>query len=334
MSAPDAAHLLAEAVAAVDDACSADAVLSALARGLRSLTDADGTAVLRRTDGTWEVHAAAGVPGLSAVPVGWSDAAEAVHDGASVAPVPACDDLSPAVLLAVTGVQATVAVAVVLPAGAQPAPGSPAAALVEVLCRHAGMHVARLDDAAVRDDLLAQRATAMSTLARLADTDALTGVANRAGVFRVLSSLTSRSQHVGVVLIDLDGFKSVNDDHGHPTGDAVLRAVATRLAGVVRPTDTFGRLGGDEFLVVVRQTDTAGLAGLVQRIDAALEEPVEAGDVMVQVGASCGFALSSGHRSAADLLRAADQAMYDRKRSGRRSAAGAVIELHPAPVAD
>lgn len=155
-----------------------------------------------------------------------------------------------------------------------------------------------------------------------AETDPLTGLLNRAGFLQRLETrLAGGDEPVALLLIDLDGFKPVNDTLGHAAGDVVLQQVAERLRHNVRAgADLVGRLGGDEFvaaLVGVRSQDHAD--AVAAKIVNALELPVatEAGDAAV--GASVGIALSSEHgRDAHELMATADAAMYAAKRAGRK----------------
>jgi diguanylate cyclase (GGDEF)-like protein len=153
--------------------------------------------------------------------------------------------------------------------------------------------------------------------------DALTGLANRNLFKEKLEAAIARSARVGhyaaVAMIDLDGFKPVNDTYGHPTGDALLREVAALLTGAVREIDTVARLGGDEFAIVFD-----GIAVLkdvstpIDRIFQRLQAPIRVHDNDITIGASMGvsfFPLDG--ESAADLEKAADQALLDAKRDGR-----------------
>ena len=327
MSAPDPVRALARAVRALDSSTRVSGLLATLATGAAELADAEHAVVLRRFDGTWTVQGRAGrPPAADRLAQAWGDALDEVQ--ASGRPRSPAGEPS-GVLLPVVGAGQPVAVLAVLPASASPDPDSSGGLLLEVLCRHAGAHLARLDDADVRADLLGQRAAALSAMARLADTDSLTGAANRAGVFRVLTSLTRRQEDIGVVLLDLDDFKAVNDTYGHAAGDEVLRQVVSRVTRVIRPTDSLGRIGGDEFLVITRHADQGALAGLIRRIEQAMVPPVDVDGTAVSVSVSCGAALSEGRRSAAETMHEADLAMYDRKRSRVRAPRGRdVVDLH------
>ncbi len=156
-------------------------------------------------------------------------------------------------------------------------------------------------------------------LAEQAVRDPLTGLANRALLEeRLRASLARDARHgteTAVLFLDLDGFKDVNDRHGHAMGDAVLRGVAQRLAAVVRPSDTVARLGGDEFVVLVESSTPDAVAALVPRVREAVGEQLVVDDVTLEVGVSVGVASSAaGEADPAGLLAAADARMYDAKR--------------------
>ena len=118
-----------------------------------------------------------------------------------------------------------------------------------------------------------------------------------------------------MLFVDLDGFKRVNDAHGHSAGDELLRIVAGRLARCVRGGDLVARLGGDEFVVLSRVSAREAHM-LARRIEGKVREPVSLAEGTVCVGASVGVAASAtGTASASDLLGAADEAMYRNKRA-------------------
>ena len=150
--------------------------------------------------------------------------------------------------------------------------------------------------------------------------DPLTGLANRALLEERLRASLSRDARNGtataVLFLDLDGFKDVNDRHGHAVGDAVLRGIAERLSAVVRPSDTVARLGGDEFVVLVESSTQDAVGALLPRVQAVVHEPIEVGGRSVRVGVSVGVATSTaGEADPAGLLAAADARMYDAKRA-------------------
>lgn len=153
-----------------------------------------------------------------------------------------------------------------------------------------------------------------------ADTDPLTGLANRRALERTLDAAlaraTARAKSVGLLMLDLDGFKAINDTHGHAAGDEALRVVARRLRRCVRERDLVARLGGDEFVVVL--TDLGGRSGAVQdsleRIQEALSEPIAFDGTHLGLGAAVGVAtFPADGGNAADLLAHADRGMYAAK---------------------
>jgi diguanylate cyclase (GGDEF)-like protein/PAS domain S-box-containing protein len=155
--------------------------------------------------------------------------------------------------------------------------------------------------------------------------DDLTGLANRA-LFkdRVEHALTRRSHAprlVGLLFLDLDRFKTVNDSLGHTVGDRLLVAIGERLSAALRPEDTIARLGGDEFAVLVEDVSTPrDVLELAERISATFDLPFQADQREITIRCSIGVVVaSSGHRTAEDLLRDADVAMYRAKVSGRGS---------------
>jgi diguanylate cyclase (GGDEF)-like protein/PAS domain S-box-containing protein len=154
---------------------------------------------------------------------------------------------------------------------------------------------------------------------READTDPLTGLANRRSLERTLQAAITRAQAnarcVAVLMLDLDGFKAVNDRHGHAAGDEVLREVARRLRRSVRERDLVARLGGDEFVVVL--TDLGAVPDAVDRVECKLAEPFGLGDgVAAPLSAAVGVAVfPTDGRTVADLLAAADREMYAAKAS-------------------
>jgi diguanylate cyclase (GGDEF)-like protein/PAS domain S-box-containing protein len=153
--------------------------------------------------------------------------------------------------------------------------------------------------------------------------DPLTGLPNRALFYdRLAHALARRSRHtgaVGVLLIDLDEFKPINDALGHDAGDAVLVAAARSLAGALRAEDTLARLGGDEFVVVCEDVvDPAAVVAVADRLLVALSSsPVRIGDATVGVTASIGIAVAESGDDEATLMRHVDAAMYTAKGRGR-----------------
>jgi diguanylate cyclase (GGDEF)-like protein/PAS domain S-box-containing protein len=152
--------------------------------------------------------------------------------------------------------------------------------------------------------------------------DPLTGLPNRALFLDRLEHARARSVRDGgtqaVLFLDLDRFKVINDSLGHRTGDQVLQTVASRLVGVLRPSDTVARFGGDEFTVLLEQVADAGEAAqTAERVIRALQLPMEAGDRDIVITASIGIAIAEPGNAPGDLLAAADIAMYQAKSGGK-----------------
>ncbi len=149
--------------------------------------------------------------------------------------------------------------------------------------------------------------------------DPLTGLANRTLLRDRLEHALARAQReevpTGVVFIDLDEFKDVNDRSGHATGDDVLVEIGQRLRAAVRPADTVARFGGDEFVVVCDEIDLEGVVALARRLDAAIREPMTIGGAELRLTASIGIAL--GRDAPEALLAEADAAVYRAKTAGR-----------------
>jgi diguanylate cyclase (GGDEF)-like protein len=157
-----------------------------------------------------------------------------------------------------------------------------------------------------------------------ANHDALTDLPNRRKFFEQLRFAHAHAQKHGgsyaVALVDLDGFKQINDRLGHHIGDVVLQEVATRLRRARRGNDVVARLGGDEFAVLLRAVDRDddALDG-VERVNKEFDEPFEAAGFPLKVGASVGVAVYPDHGADVELLlQHADEAMYDAKKSGER----------------
>lgn len=169
------------------------------------------------------------------------------------------------------------------------------------------------------------------TLAYRATHDDLTGLPNRQLVLdRLGQSLRNAERHgchVVVIFVDLDDFKLINDTLGHGAGDEVLRAVATRLQSTVRETDTVGRFGGDEFVIVLSEpVDTRQLHDLLERITAAVSAPMLLDGIRHTITPSIGYSASPEAGTTAEaLLMRSDLAMYQAKRLGRNR----VIAYHP-----
>jgi diguanylate cyclase (GGDEF)-like protein/PAS domain S-box-containing protein len=152
--------------------------------------------------------------------------------------------------------------------------------------------------------------------------DGLTGLANRAlfgeHVLQALASANRKGEPRAVLVIDLNGFKQINDTLGHDQGDDLLKQIGERLVAALRETDTIARLGGDEFAILPGgATDLAGAAALAWKIEQTCKPGFVLEDEVVHVSASIGIALFPDHgTTTAELLRCADAAMYVAKRSG------------------
>jgi diguanylate cyclase (GGDEF)-like protein/PAS domain S-box-containing protein len=158
------------------------------------------------------------------------------------------------------------------------------------------------------------------TLAHQATHDALTGLPNVAELHARMAAYLASQARLAVLFCDLDGFKAVNDEHGHLVGDGVLAEVARRLAGAVREIDTVARVGGDEFVVLAVDVSPAQAADLADRLAGALAEPVLVDGRQVVVGGSFGVSWAEPGSTPEDLLRQADSRMYAQKRGRARAA--------------
>lgn len=171
-----------------------------------------------------------------------------------------------------------------------------------------------------------ERAFAYEEVENRANVDALTGLPNRRYLEELLTTVGPRRRSIdrlGVLMIDLDHFKRLNDRYGHATGDAVLRAVAERISTAVRADDTPARYGGEEFAVVLRRATHEQAMDVAERIRSQVAEipPQDMGvrdPVTVSIGVAVGD-VSSGDVHA--LMRAADRALYQAKRGGRNRVA-------------
>jgi diguanylate cyclase (GGDEF)-like protein len=151
--------------------------------------------------------------------------------------------------------------------------------------------------------------------------DLLTALPNRLAAIEHLDAALERSkqsgQSVGVVFIDLDGFKAVNDSRGHASGDQLLREVARRLRTGLRNSEFVSRLGGDEFLMIVEGLPAESITALTERLIVSIAQPFEHGDDLFVISASAGIALSGDAVDGMELIRRADLAVYEAKNLGR-----------------
>ena len=171
----------------------------------------------------------------------------------------------------------------------------------------------------LRDELGKARGR-IASLERLADEDSLTPVANRRAFVRQLTRMIAFTHRYGVpasvVYFDVNNMKQINDSHGHPAGDAALRHIATVLRDKIRSSDIVGRLGGDEFGVILAQTDEEQAHGKAAALAQAIAEtPLRWGDVTLPVSAAYGVYAFSGTDDPQHAIEAADRAMYQQKRA-------------------
>lgn len=164
------------------------------------------------------------------------------------------------------------------------------------------------------------RAETLSTEAR---TDALTGLLNRRAFDESLAACLARwrrDQHLAVslLLIDVDRFKQLNDQHGHPAGDAALQWLAKKVQQTIREGDLAARYGGEEFAVIMPATEPAGAVNLAERLrEAIAAEPLTHADKTIALTVSIGLATVTAHDSPAAITLRADHALYAAKQNGR-----------------
>jgi diguanylate cyclase (GGDEF)-like protein len=160
-------------------------------------------------------------------------------------------------------------------------------------------------------------------LREIASHDPLTGILNRAAIMAALDRQIEMSgvtgKNFGVIMVDIDHFKQVNDTHGHAAGDEVLRELVRRVSTALRRTDDFGRYGGEEFLVLIGDTSRGELLGTAEHLRWLVAcAPVDLGGTPLQITASFGVAFApDAGISAAELLKSADDALYAAKAGGR-----------------
>jgi diguanylate cyclase (GGDEF)-like protein len=166
-----------------------------------------------------------------------------------------------------------------------------------------------------------ERGHSLTRLVLEAHHDPLTGLATRQAFLQhaehAIGRAVRKSTPVTVLYLDLDGFKTINDEHGHNAGDSVLREVGKRLRRIARSHDLVARMGGDEFTVLLEDVDTPEAAAIAQRIIDALSRPLALGDRTLTITPSIGLALVPPEGcSVQTLVHAADQAMFQSKTRG------------------
>lgn len=188
--------------------------------------------------------------------------------------------------------------------------------------RHRGVIIYDLHVGIALFEDITEQKRLQTMLSTMAWHDPLTGLANRRRLdehWRRATGRPGRPDRIGFVMIDLDGFKAVNDTYGHDAGDELLRTVASRLRNLARESDTICRLGGDEFgILIPGLKKPQQIEALCQRVLDALAEPITVDGIAVKIGASMGACLYPDQ--AADLrqmLMRADQALYHAKLAGK-----------------
>jgi cyclic di-GMP phosphodiesterase Gmr len=146
-----------------------------------------------------------------------------------------------------------------------------------------------------------------------AQTDLLTGIANRGALFDALRSRLADERGCALLFCDLDHFKTINDRHGHAVGDVMLAEVARRMAELAGPGDLVARFGGDEFVILCSGRSPEDLAGLAELVDVAVRSPLPGPHGPLTVGVSIGIAIGRPGDDADELIGRADRAMYGAK---------------------
>jgi diguanylate cyclase (GGDEF)-like protein len=181
----------------------------------------------------------------------------------------------------------------------------------------------RLEEETLHQAELAGLRAAVSRWEQLAQTDSLTGLANRRAVEERLAAEVDRSRRTGrpmaLLLADVDDLKVINDRYGHPAGDGLLRALASRLQRAVRRTDTAGRWGGDEFVVICPDTGPEAAERVASKLILLTNEaPVALPLLNLRISVSVGWSVLGAGDDEASLLAAADEALYRAKAESRR----------------
>jgi diguanylate cyclase (GGDEF)-like protein len=208
---------------------------------------------------------------------------------------------------------------------AAPNAAQPALKLAEIAENELRATLSRMqeENEVMRRELEAARLR-IAQLERLADEDSLAPIANRRAFVRELSRMIAFTRRYGspssVIYFDVNGMKQINDTHGHPAGDAALRHVAEILCNNVRESDIVGRLGGDEFGVILAQTtQEQATAKAIALAEAIAGKTLHWGEIKITVTAAYGVYSFTGNDDAQVAIEAADKAMYTQKRVRRAS---------------
>lgn len=162
----------------------------------------------------------------------------------------------------------------------------------------------------------------LSDMSKLAHEDQLTGLLNRRGfdtaMMRELARARRQRSPLSLALLDIDDFKCINDRHGHAAGDMALRHFAQLISAALRKTDTFARLGGEEFVIVLPDTSLQNAADTLDRIQKALaDHPLKSGRKRIGLRFSAGLTHFDGKQDINALINAADAGMYQAKEAGK-----------------
>ena len=172
-------------------------------------------------------------------------------------------------------------------------------------------------------------------LHRRVDTDSSTGLVNHGRILKLLQQELAKTAErpVSVIIVDVDTFKSINDTHGHVVGDKVLQGITSRLRSAARQGDVIGRYGGDEFLIVLKNTDLQTALHIAERMCARLnDQPFDFAGHSIHVTLSAGVATARVGDDSESLIESADVALYQAKRAGRNRVVLAHAVSDPAPM--
>jgi diguanylate cyclase (GGDEF)-like protein len=180
---------------------------------------------------------------------------------------------------------------------------------------------------------VSERLEILRELEHLAHNDVLTGLPNRRSFRTSLSAAVDRGSQAAVLFIDLNGFKTVNDTHGHAAGDEVLTEVARRLVLALRDSDIVARLGGDEFAGLLYRCDIEQAQAAADRIVEAVAHPIATSAGVAEVTAAVGISFAEGASVSADaVLQSADTAMYRAKAAHQASIRAGLSPCRPVDV--